>query len=198
MPVAVAGAAIGGAAAAGTGFAALGLSGAVAGAAVGGALGMQAQGYLDAQDARKDQAAANQQAAVAREREFQAQTQRAEIQNVRAVRQQIRQQRAAAASIIGRGATTGTLGSSGVAGGVSSVGSQLASNLSYMSDIADTQTASREAAVIAGQAQYNMGVASGNLSQAQAYEKLGGTIFSAAGGFATVFGKPPTTQNTKP
>jgi hypothetical protein len=82
-----------------------------------------------------------------------------------------------------------------VAGGVSSVGSQLASNLSYMSDIADTQTASRDAAVIAGQAQYNMGVASGNLSQAQAYEKLGGTIFSEAGGFATVFGKPPTTIN---
>jgi hypothetical protein len=161
-------------------------------------LGMTAVGFVQGQVARKDQAAANQQMAAAREKEFQAQQQRAEIQNVRGVRQQIRQQRAAAASIIGRGATTGTLGSSGVAGGVSSTGAQLASNLSYMSDIADTQTVSGEASVMAGQARLAAGQAAGALSEAQAWQGLGGTIFTAANGFGTIFGKPPTTQNTKP
>jgi hypothetical protein len=161
------------------------------------ALATTAVGFVQGQEARKDQAAANQQMAAAREKEFQAQQQRAEIQNVRSVRQQIRQQRAAAASIIGRGATAGTLGSSGVAGGVSSTGAQLASNLSYMSDVADTQTASGQASVMAGQAQLAAGEAAGALSEAQAWQGLGGTIFGAAGGFGTIFGKPPTTQNTK-
>jgi hypothetical protein len=113
------------------------------------------------------------------------------------VRQQIRQQRAAAAAIMGRGATTGTLGSSGVAGGVGGTQSQLSSNLSYMSDIADTQTASAAASSAAGQAQYAMGEASGKLAEAQAWGNLSGTIFSASGGFGTIFGKPPTTVNTQ-
>lgn len=160
-------------------------------------LGMSAVSFVQGQEARKDQAAANQQMAVAREREFEAQRQRAEVQNVRSVRQQIRQQRAAAAAIMGRGATTGTLGSSGVAGGVGSTQSQLSSNLSYMSDIADTQTASADASRAAGQAQYEMGVASGNLAEAQAWGSLGQTIFTQAGGFGTIFGKPPTTVNTQ-
>ncbi len=155
-----------------------------------------AVGFVQGQQARKEQAAANQQMAVSREREFQAQTQRAEIQNVRAVRQQIRQQRAAAASIIGRGATAGTLGSSGVAGGVSSTGAQLASNLSYMSDVADTQTASREASVMAGQAQFAAGEAAGRLSESQAWQQLGGTIFTNAGGFKTIFNSFGETSTT--
>jgi hypothetical protein len=47
-----------------------------------------------------------------------------------------------------------------------------------------------------GQAQYNMGVASGNLAEAQAWGSLAGTIFTQAGGFGTVFGKPPVSANT--
>lgn len=169
----------------------MGVTAAVVGAVVGGA------SFIQGQEARKDQADANRQMSVAREREFEAQRQRAEVQNVRSVRQQIRQQRAAAAAIMGRGATTGTLGSSGVAGGVGSTQSQLSSNLSYMSDIADTQTASAAASSAAGQAQYAMGEASGKLAEAQAWGNLSGTIFSASGGFGTIFGKPPTTVNTQ-
>lgn len=159
-------------------------------------VGMAAVGFMEQRQGRKAIEQGNVQAAAAREREFAAQTQRAEIQNIRAVRQQIRQQRAAAASIIGRGATTGTLGSSGVAGGVGSTQSQLTSNLNYMSDVADTQTESIAASRDAGQAQLAVGQGQARVSEGAAWMSLGTTIFSQAGGFGEIFGKPPTTPNT--
>lgn len=157
---------------------------------------MSVVGFINQQNARDDQEeamrrqeqAANE-AAQARRQELAAQKQRADIENMRSVRAAIRQQRAAAAGIIARGATTGTSGSSGVAGGVSGLGSQLASNLGYMSNVADTQTASMAAAERGGQAQLMSGQA--NIAMAQAssdYQSatqmmnMGGTIFSAAGG----------------
>jgi len=157
---------------------------------------MSVAGFFNQQSARKDQEeamrrqeqAANE-AAAARRQELAAQKQRADIENVRSVRAALRQQYAASAGIIARGATTGTSGSSGVAGGVSNIGSQLASNLSYMSNVADTQTASMAAAERSGQAQLAAGQANIAMSQASAdYQSatqmmnIGGTIFSAGGG----------------
>lgn len=123
--------------------------------------------------------------AAARERQFKAEQERAEIQNMRNVRQQIRAQRATAGSIVARSATSGTLQSSGVMGGVGSTQSQMVGNLSYMSDIADTQTE-------AGLAQQQYGAAQGDLAMAQAYTALGSTIFSQAGGFKAFGEAPPT------
>lgn len=147
-------------------------------------------GFMGQQDARDEQRAANEQMAAERRTQYANEQKRAEIQNVRQIRQQIRQQRAAAASIVGRGATTGTLNSSGVAGGVSSTGSQLAGSLSYSSDIADVNTANAASSQRFASAEQQAGQAAGDYQMWGAVGALGGTIFDKAGGWGTVFGKP--------
>jgi hypothetical protein len=144
---------------------------------------MSVAGFAKQQDARDEQRKAAEEAAQARRQELAAQKARADVENTRSVRAAIRQQYAAQAGIIARGATTGTSASSGVAGGVASTGAQLAGNLSYMSNVADTQTASMQAAEAAGQA--NLAGVQANIDYAQgaAMSQMGGTIFSAGGGF---------------
>lgn len=82
-------------------------------------------------------------------KQYRAEQQKAEIQNVRNTRQQIREARMAQASMTNVAAQTGAMGGSGLAGGTSSVGSQLAGNLGYMSDIAQQNTAITNAAISA-------------------------------------------------
>ena len=143
---------------------------------------MSVVGFMNQRDARDEQRKAAEDAANARRQELAAQKARADVENTRSVRAAIRQQYAAQAGIIARGATTGTSASSGVAGGVAGTGAQLASNLSYMSNVADTQTASMQAAEASGQANLAMTQAGINMQSAQALSNVGGTIFSASGG----------------
>lgn len=144
---------------------------------------MSVAGFAKQQDARDEQRKAAEEAAQARRQELAAQKARADIENTRSVRAAIRQQYAAQAGIVARGATTGTSASSGVAGGVASTGAQLAGNLSYMSNVADTQTASMQAAEAAGQANLAGVQANLNMAEGAAMSQMGGTIFSAGGGF---------------
>lgn len=144
---------------------------------------MSVAGFAKQQDARDEQRKAAEEAAQARRQELAAQKARADIENTRSVRAAIRQQYAAQAGIVARGATTGTSASSGVAGGVASTGAQLAGNLSYMSNVADTQTASMQAAEAAGQANLAGVQANMDMAQGAAMSQMGGTIFSAGGGF---------------
>ena len=90
-------------------------------------------------------------AGQAQKEQYRAEQRKAEIQNIRSVRQQIREARMAQASMTNVAAQTGGMGGSGLAGGVSSVGAQLAGNLSYMSDIATQNTAISNAAISAAQ-----------------------------------------------
>jgi hypothetical protein len=76
----------------------------------------------------------------ASQRQMAAEQRKADIENVRQARESVRRARLAQASIINQGAVSGTLMGSGVAGGVSSVGSQMAGNLGFMSDIAKENT----------------------------------------------------------
>jgi len=100
-----------------------------------------------------------------------AEQRRAEVQNIREVRSQVRAARMAQASIANAGAVSNTLGSSGVQGGIASVGGQLAGNLGYMSDIARENTSIFNSSVKA--AQYSSNAAMfGQIGQ------LGSTIFS--------------------
>jgi hypothetical protein len=114
-------------------------------------------------------------AGKAAERQYAAESRKAEIQNIRSVRQQIREARLAQASMLNVGAQTGGMGSSGLAGGVASVGTQLAGNLNYMQQIAEQNTAIGSAALAGAQATSNAAIY-GSVGQ------LGGTIFSAVGG----------------
>jgi uncharacterized membrane protein len=68
---------------------------------------------------------------AAQNRAYEAEKQRANISSVRSIRQNIRQARLAASSMVNTGYQTGAVGSSGLAGGMSSIGSQVASNVNY-------------------------------------------------------------------
>lgn len=81
--------------------------------------------------------------------QYRAEQRKAEIQNVRSVRQQIREARMSQAAMTNVAAQTGGMGGSGLAGGTSSVGAQLAGNLGYMADIAAQNTAISNAAISA-------------------------------------------------
>jgi hypothetical protein len=116
----------------------------------------------------------------AQKEQYQAEARKAEIQNVRTVRQQIREARMTQASMTNVAAQTGGMGGSALAGGVSSVGAQLAGNLGYMSDIADQNTAITNAAISA----------SGYQTSA--------TIFGQIGSFAGTYGKVMTAPKAPP
>jgi hypothetical protein len=153
MSAIIGGAIIGGIAGAGTAI------GVIGGIAAGVAVGSQVGSVVQQQKAAKAQEAA-----------FRADQRRAEVQNVRAVRQQIRQARLAQGQMSNVAAQTGGLFGTGLAGGTSSVGSQLAGNLSYMSDIAQENTAIASAQMSSARA----------MSNAQLYGAVGniaGTIF---------------------
>lgn len=95
-----------------------------------------------------------------------AERRRADVENVRNVRQQIRAARLAQASIVNQSALSGTMGSSGMLGGISSVGSQLSGNINYMSQIAEENT--------------NIFNAQVNQAKASANAAMWGTIGSTA------------------
>lgn len=128
-------------------------------------------------------ASAQQQQAAA-EKQFAAETKKAEVQNIRSVRQQIREQRITQAAMTNVAAQTGGMGSSALAGGLGSVGSQASSNLSYMSEIAEANTAigaaqlegSRAAATGAAK----IAIAQSNAAVWGTVGQLSSTIFSAA------------------
>jgi hypothetical protein len=113
---------------------------------------------------------------------FEAESRKADIQNVRAVRSQIRTSRLAQGTMTNVGAQTGGMGGSGVAGGIASVGSQLGSNLSYMSDIAKTNTAIGEAALGYSTEMANASIFSSKAQDAAALASVGSMAFSTFGG----------------
>lgn len=89
-------------------------------------------------------------------RQYAAEQKKADIQNVRAVRAQIRQQRMASADMLNQGAQTGGMFGSGLAGGLGSNQSQTAGNIQYMGQIAKQNTASSQAGLDAATAQYSV------------------------------------------
>lgn len=109
---------------------------------------------------------------------------RAETENLRSLRQQIRQQRIAQSSMVNQAALTGGVGGSAVAGATSAAAAQTAGNISYMQDISEINTnigniqmdiANRVAAAQSRGATYG------------AIGGLAGTIFSQMDGFKTIF-----------
>jgi hypothetical protein len=115
-------------------------------------------------------------AGEAQQEQYAAEARKAEVQNIRSVRQQIREARMAQASMTNVAAQTGGMGGSALAGGTSSVGSQLAGNLSYMSDIATENTAITNAASSASQWQTTATIFGAVGSIAGTYGKATGTI----------------------
>jgi hypothetical protein len=180
MPVAAVGALVGGGLAAGAGAAIAGSAalGIAAGAAAGAMVGSSVDQARAAQQGARAQQAAAQQQQVA----FQADQRRAEVQNIRNVRSQIRAARLAAGSMTNIAAQTGGIGSSALAGGTASVGSQLSGNLSYMQDVARENTAIANAQIATAGFQAQAARAAGRAAVYGAVGDVAGTIFSTTGG----------------
>jgi hypothetical protein len=173
MPAVAIGAVAGGVLGAGT---AIGIAGGIAAGAM---VGSSIAGAQAAQQGARAQQAAAQQQQVA----FQADQRRAEVQNIRNVRSQIRSARLAAGSMTNIAAQTGGMGSSALAGGTASVGSQLSGNLSYMQDIARENTAISNAQIASAGFQAQAARAAGRAAVYGAIGDVAGTIFSVQGGF---------------
>ena len=100
-----------------------------------------------------------------------AEQRRADIENTYKIRQSIRQARLAQGAMTNVAAQTGGIGGSGLAGGMSSVSSQLGGNLAFMDAVA------RENNVILN-SQTTSARASSNAAVWGAVGQLGQTIFS--------------------
>jgi hypothetical protein len=172
MPIVALGAVAGGFLGAGTAI------GIVGGIAAGAMVGSSIAGAQAAQQGARAQQQAAQQQQIA----FQADQRRAEVQNIRNVRAQIRAARLAAGSMTNIAAQTGGMGSSALAGGTASVGSQLSGNLSYMQDIARENTAISNAQIASAGFQGQAAAAAGRAAIYGAVGDVAGTIFSTTGG----------------
>lgn len=111
-----------------------------------------------------------------REAQAEEEKKRANIQAVRASREQIKAQRLEAARVANAAAQSGTEGSSGAAGAIAGSSADLASNLNYANVMGAADRRIGELGVGAARAN----------TQGQiwgAYGNLAGTVFSGSGGF---------------
>jgi hypothetical protein len=92
-----------------------------------------------------EQKEANYQRRAAADREYQAQQKRADIQNIRTQRENIRAAKIAQAQMTNVAAQTGGMGGSALAGGTSSIASQAMGNVNYTAQIAEQNTAIAQA-----------------------------------------------------
>ena len=152
------------------------------------ALAVTAVSAYQQHEAAGDAADAANQASVAQQRQAQLEQRRADIQNARQLRSAVRQARIARASVLNQGANAGTSFSSGVLGGVDSVTSQERSNTGFFNQLSDLQGQTTEAKIAEGAAMADVSEAQADSNRAAAIGSLGGTIFSAAGGYKTIFG----------
>jgi hypothetical protein len=111
----------------------------------------------------------NKRAAEQQRLAYQAEQRRAEVQNVRSIRQQVRAARMAQGQMTNTAALTGGLGGSGLAGGMAAVGGQTAGNLGYMQDIAQQNTA-------ISNAQINSSIFQSRASAAQSAGAIAGQV----------------------
>jgi hypothetical protein len=107
----------------------------------------------------------------ATERQYAAEQRKANAQNIRSIREQIRATRLAQGQMLNVGAQTGGMGGSGLAGGLGSLGSQQAGNINYMQDIAKENTAIAGAGLDAAKAQSNAAI----------WGQVGSTALTTAG-----------------
>lgn len=150
-------------------------------------LALSAVGMVQQQSAAKKQAANQQAQAEEMRQQAQLEDKRAEIQNTRALRTAVRQSRIARAIVTNIGANVGTSGSSGVQGGVASIGAQTAANQGYFSAMQGINTGVTASQQVQGGLYAQAGDIQGDAAIGGAFTGLGSTIFSSAGGFKTIF-----------
>ena len=142
-------------------------------------------GTVSSQSAARKQQQASERAIEAQEAQQQI---RQDIERRRVIREARQQRAAAQQAAVTQGAGTG----SGIAGGLGSIQSQLATNLSFL----DTQAGLSEQVTGANIA---FGKAGLQRRTGQAIAGFGSTIFNQAGGFGTIFDavKTPTQEEVR-
>ena len=140
----------------------------------------------DVVEQQKKQVAATGRAQEQAKQQYAAESRKAEIQNIRSVRQQVRQARISQSSMLNVGAQTGGMGSSAMAGGMSSVSSQLGSNIDYMSQIAKQNTAIGGFALGYSNEMANASIAASRQQLASAQMGMATSIFGSVGGYDKV------------
>lgn len=160
-------------------------------------LGIMAASAYGQYEAGKDAADAQRGMAASQQRQAEIAQRQADIQNARTQRAAIRQARIARATVLNTGASAGTMESSGVLGGVGSVTSQERSNLGFFNQIGQLQAQTTESKMVEGQFAGDYATAQGRSAEWGALGSLGSTIFSAAGGYRTIFGGNKGTADVK-
>lgn len=152
-------------------------------------LAMSVMSMSAQQDASQEQASAMRDQAEAQKQSEQAKSRMAEVQAARERVSQVREERIRRAQVISSAGNQGLgAGTSGVAGSVSSIGSQAGANIGFINQqetfAGDASKANQNAADAAGRA----GVAAAEGAQWQAIGAFGSSMFKDAGGFTTIFG----------
>ena len=159
------------------------------------------QGKEQASIARKQgeeaKASAERANAIQQEQAVLAQRQ-ADIANARNLRSTLRQKRIARSVVLNQGATSGTLASSGVVGGVGSIDSQGNANVSFINQNADINTSltglqgqladnTLNSALSTADNQVALAESRSTAATAGAIGGIAGTIFSDTGGYKSLF-----------
>lgn len=154
----------------------------------------QYEGAQDAKAAAGKQADALNASAAEQRAQFASQQRIADIKNARDRANMARQERVARAGVIASGANAGVSQSSGVLGGVGSIGSQGAANVGYFNSVSANQndilsSQSRQGGDMAdyGMAGASLTSAQADISMGQNIFNIGTSIFGASGGFKTIF-----------
>jgi hypothetical protein len=126
----------------------------------------------------------------AAKKEFEQQQKLAEVENLRNVRASIRAARTAAGRVTNFAGQTGTMQSSGMAGGLASIGSQLDANIGYTRDTAAISNTISRIQLNNAQSQANYAVLGSTLG---AIGGVADSIFEAQGGWKKYFGGTQTT-----
>jgi len=188
-----AGFALGGTAVAGT-IGLTAVTGAIIGGVAGAAIGSEVQRGMDeskrlageAAQARTEQARQLEKQNQLMSQQAEAEREKANIQNIQNLRSKIRSQRIAAGRMVNVAAQTGGMGGSALAGGISSLSSQLAGGIGYMQQIAAQNTKIGQAAVGAASAS---GMAQMYGQQASAYTNMSQSALSQASQTMSTFGQ---------
>lgn len=160
----------------------------------GAALAVSVYSAVEQKAAAKDAKGAAAVSAAEQRKQFDSQQKIANIRNARERSQMARQQRVQRGQVQAIGANTGTSASSGVAGGLSSISTQAATNLGDFNAIDANQrdivtSQGRQAGAQSAQIQ-----AQADISSSQAMFNIGSSVFKEFGGFKTIFDSPATSS----
>lgn len=147
-----------------------------------------AYGTYQSAEAAKEGKQQAQKAAEEQRKQAELERKRSDIQNARTLRAGLRQSRIAAAATENAGANTGTSGSSGVAGGLASIGAQTGANVGTTVQQGEISNAMFQSQTAMADISAAAGASKAKGAQGSMIAGMGQQAFSDAGGYKKIFG----------